>query len=204
EVAAQAGFDDRAVALCESVLEEETQHEGAITLLSTLHEKAGRLTDLLDLRRRELELERPQERRLFLRLDQARVLGQLGASAKERLAVLGANLADSPGHEASIEALRQILLAEEAFEQLVKLLEEQASAISAKEGRRAARLWEEAGRIAEEQLGDEQRLATNYRLSASAYATVPVLDRLARIAEAQEQWESEVAWLQARVSLTPE
>jgi tetratricopeptide (TPR) repeat protein len=204
EVAAQAGFDDRAVELCESVLAEETQHEGAITLLSGLHEKAGRLMDLLDLRRRELELERPQERRLFLRLDQARVLGQTGASAKERLTVLWANLTDLPGHEASIDALRQILLAEQAFEQLVQLLEEQASAISAKESRRAARLWEEAGRLAEEQLGDEARLATNYRLSASAHATVPVLDRLARIAEAAEQWESEVAWLQARVSLTPE
>lgn len=203
-VAAESGFDEKAVELCEVVLKDESQHEGAITLLSTLHEKAGRLEELLLLRQRELLLDRPQERRLFLRLDQARVLGQTGASAEARIEALRQNLEDLPGHEPSISALRQILIDEEAFELLVGVLETQARAIAVAEGVRAAALFEEAGTLAEKELLDEERLAQNYKLSASAHATVGVVDRLARIAESKEQWDSEVSWLQLRVSLTPE
>ncbi len=204
QVAAESGFDEKAVELCEAVLEDESRHEGAITLLSSLHEKAGRLAQLLELRERELSLERPQERRLFLRLDQSRVLGQTGAPAEKRIEVLKANLEDLPGHEESIDALRVILEEEESFEALTEILEKQARAIAETEGRRAAALWEEAGNLAEEQLEDEERLAQDYRLSAAAHATVPVVDRLARISEAKEHWENEVSWLQLRISLTAE
>lgn len=204
QVAAESGFDEKAVELCEAVLKDESQHEGAITLLSSLHEKAGRLEQLLELRQRELLLDRPQERRLFLRLDQARVLGQTGAPAKQRIEVLQQNLEDLPGHEPSIDALREILTAEEDFELLVSVLETEARALLDSESVRAASLWEEAGTLAESELGDEERLAQDYKLSAAAHATIGVVDRLARISESQEQWEKEVSWLQLRISLTQE
>src|SRR5690606_28595226 len=56
EAADQAGLESRATGLCEAILQAESHHEGALTLLSTLHERAGRLDDLLELRRRELSL----------------------------------------------------------------------------------------------------------------------------------------------------
>lgn len=204
EVAALAVDDARAVDLCEAVLASETKHDGAITLLSALHEKAGRLEQLLALRRREISLDRPQERRLFLRLDQARVLGEIGKDQDARIKVLSENLADLPGHESSIVALSDVLTKEEDFESLIAMLEQQAASIADREPQRAALLWERAGRLAEDELSDEPRLAVNFKLSAAAHASVPVLDRLALIAEAQEEWENEVSWLQVRLSLTPE
>lgn len=204
EVAAEGGLDDRAVKLCELVLDKESQHEGAITLLSALHEKAGRLDELLSLRKRELSLERPLGRRLFLRLDMARVLGQTGEGPEERIVVLQENLLDLPGHADSIEALTTILTAEESFAALADMLESQARAIVDGDPDRAAALWERAGRIAEDFLDDEARLAADFRLSASASASISVLDRLAVIANAEEMWDSEVSWLQQRVHLTPE
>ncbi len=204
EVAALAANDERAVELCEAVLAAESKHDGAITLLSALHEKAGRLEQLLELRRREISLDRPQDRRLFLRLDQARVLGEIGEDQEARIQVLNENLADMPGHEASIAALSEVLTKEQEFGALVEMLESQAASIADREPQRAALLWEKAGQLAEDELNDESRLAANFKLSAAAHASVPVLDRLAFIAEAQEDWESEVSWLQSRLSLTAE
>lgn len=204
EAAAQAELDERAVELSEGVLKGESQHDGAITLLSSLHEKAGRLEQLLELRKRELALERPLERRLFLRLDMARVLGEIDDESEPRTAVLLENLADLPGHAESVAALTEVLAAEEDFEALAQMLENQASAIVEGEAARAAELWEKAGRLSEEKLDDEKRLAKDFKLSAAARPSVSVVDRLALIAEAEEQWESEVSWLQLRLSLTPE
>lgn len=204
EAAAQAELDERAVELSEGVLKGESQHDGAITLLSALHEKAGRLEQLLELRKRELALERPLERRLFLRLDMARVFGEIDDDADARIAVLQENLLDLPGHADSVAALTLVLSEQEDFEALAQMLEAQAAAIADSEPARASALWEQAGRLAEEKLSDEDRLAKDFKLSAAAKPTVAVVDRLALIAEADERWESEVSWLQLRLSLTPE
>jgi tetratricopeptide (TPR) repeat protein len=203
KVAASAGLDDRAAVLCERILSVARHHEGAITLLSSLHEKAGRLDELLELRKRELDLDRPQERRLFLRLDQSRVLGQTGADLKDRVEILRANLMDLPGHAETISALSAIHTAEEAYEELAEMLESQAKAIVDREPERAARLWESAGRLVDEHFNDLERLFNDYRLSATAAPSIHVVDRLAGISGAQEAWESEVSWLQLRLSLTP-
>ena len=204
QVAAEASLKDRALGLCEVVLAADAKHEGAIDLLSSLYEQAGRLEQLLKLRANELSVDRPLGRRLFLRLDQSRVFGQMGASTAERVTVLSLNLQDCPGHEESIEALSSILASEEEFEKLASVWEEQAGAISDKEPSRAAALWERAGILAEERLQDVARLAINFKRSAAACAGISVLDRLALIAEEKEEWESEVSWLQLRLSLTPE
>lgn len=203
EAADQAGLESRATGLCEAILQAESHHEGALTLLSTLHERAGRLDDLLELRRRELSLDRPQERRLFLRLDQSRVLGQIGAEISDRTTILRENLVDLPGHETTIEALSSILRAEESYDELAEMLESQAKAIVGQEASRAAGLWEEAGRTVAEHLDDVQRVATDYRLAAAASPSIFVLDQLAEMAEHEKAWESAVSWLQLRLSLTP-
>lgn len=204
EVAAAAKMDERAVQLCEAVLGGEPEHEGAITLLSQLHEKAGRLEQLLDLRRRELRLERPRARRLFLRLDQSRVLGQLAADPTERISVVRQNLVDLPGHAESVEAVTSLLWGTGAYGELATLLEEQAAAIVETEPERAALLWQRAGHIADDQLTDEARLVSDFKLSAAASPSIIVVDRLAAIDCEHSRHESEVSWLTLRLSLTPE
>lgn len=203
EVATSAGLDARAAVLCERILEVDRYHEGAITVLSLIHEKAGRLDELLELRRRELALQPAQERRLFLRLDQSRVLGQTGADLKERVEILRENLVDLPGHAATVDALSAIHTAEEAYEDLAVMLEAEARAIVDRDPERAAQFWERAGRIVDEHFDDLERLASDFKLSASAAPNVYVLDRLAELAEAEQAWESEVSWLQLRLSMTP-
>ncbi|HXS16751.1 MAG TPA: tetratricopeptide repeat protein, partial [Polyangiaceae bacterium] len=201
-VARDGALDAQAVALCEQVLARESSHEAAITLLSALHAEAGRLEQLLSLRKRELALDRPLERRLFLRLDQARVLGELDKPADQRLVVLRENLIDRPGHAETIEALDTILTELADFSALVRLYEEQADAVSATAAEHAARLWERAGLLSEQHLSDEARLAAAFKKSAALLPSIFVVDRLAQLAHAHDKWEEEVSWLTLRLSLT--
>ena len=204
QVAEAGALDEAAVDICESILAREPYHEGTITLLSALHEKSERLDDLLTLRKRELLLDRPLERRLFLRLDQARVIGVLGGALDERLKVLRENLIDRPGHEQTIEALAEILTTAARFAELVDVFEQQADALSAQATERSARLWERAGTLAFAELGDEARLVFAYKKAAAAKPNIVVVDALAKIAREHQQDEEAVSWLSLRLSLTPE
>lgn len=201
-VARDGRLDAEAVELCEEVLSREPSHEAAIGLLSSLHAEAGRLEQLLLLRKRELALERPLERRLFLRLDMARVLGELDKPAEQRLLVLRENLIDRPGHAETIEALDAILTGLADYSALVRLYEEQADAVSGTMPEHAARLWERAGLFAEQYLAEEARLASAFKKSAALVPSIFVVDRLAQLAHAQEKWEEEVSWLTLRLGLT--
>ncbi len=204
QVASDGTLDEEAVDICEVILKAQPYHEGAITLLSDLHEKSGRLEELLQLRKRELLLDRPLERRLFLRLDQARVMGELAGDPDERLHALHENLHDKPGHEDTISALDDIFTASGQFQNLVQVYEEQADALSSASPARAARLWERAGILAHEQLKDEARLVAAFKKSAAAKPSIFVVDQLAQIAESHEQWDEQVSWLTLRLNLTPE
>ncbi len=204
QVAFEQSLEKKAISLCETVLKAEGEHEGAITLLSEIHEKAGRLDELLSLRKRELALGRPLARRLFLRLDQVRVLGETGADLEQRAAILNENLADEPGHERSVDALSEILSAGEEYSDLARMLEEQARAIVTADPERASLMWYRAGQIAATHLKDEARLESDFKLSAAAHPSVPVLDRLAQMAAADERPESEVSWLTQLLALLPE
>src|SRR5690606_36794546 len=105
-----------------SILESDPNHAGAIGLLSSLYERSGQLDQLLKLRRRELALVPPLERRLALRLDIAAVLGDLGGAPEQRLEALRANLDEQPGHAEPVDALAQFLAGLERDEELVTLL----------------------------------------------------------------------------------
>lgn len=202
EVAAGGELDKETVALCERILSRAPYHEGAITLLSSLHEKIGRLDELLALRKRELVLDRPIERRLFLRLDQSRVIGILSGETSDRLLVLRENLVDQPGHQETIEALSEILVQENEFASLVALLEEQAEVLSVSAPERAALLWRRAGELSFSELSDQARLIAAFKRAAAASPSRTVVDRLAAIAHEQSKWEEEVSWLSLSLSLT--
>lgn len=204
EAAAKGGLDDAAVSLGEELLEDVPDHALTIALLSTIHEAAGRLSQLLELRRRELSLTPPLERRLFLRLDQARVMGQLGADLDARLDLLAHNLGEAPGDENSVEAVAELLCEAERFEEATTLLEEQASVVAKADRVRAADMWRRAGLLSEERLGDLPRLQADFKASVAAHPEKSVLDRLAELARDAADAPQQVAWLEQRLGLTPQ
>src|SRR5690606_17463614 len=124
------------------------------------------LDELLELRRRELGLAPPLERRLALRLDIAAVLGALGGGPDQRLEALRANLDEQPGHAESIDALAEVLAELGQDTELATLLGEQAEAV-ARTGdmARAAALWARAGLVFEEKLGEVERALSAFRSS---------------------------------------
>jgi len=203
EIAAQGGLSARAVEIGEGLLEDVPDHAPAIALMSQLHEAAGRLEQLLVLRGRELKLGPPLDRRLFLRLDQARVMGILKSPPDERLAVLAQNLVDQPGHESSIEESIGLLLVLERFEEAVHMLEEQASIVVRTDRRRASEMWVRAGLFAEDHLSDTARLEQAFRASVVASPSPAALDRLAQLAHAAGERAQEVSWLEQLLGITP-
>src|SRR5690606_37859385 len=156
-----------------------------------------------ELRRRELALVPPLERRLALRLDIAAVLGDLGGAPEQRLEALRANLDEQPGHAESVDALAQVLAGLERDEELATLLGEQAEAVARTgELSRAAALWARAGVVAEEKLGDVERALSAFRSSVKLEPTLLVLDRLAAICTARGEHLAAAGWLEQRFALT--
>lgn len=203
EIAACQADGSEAIALCRSILEIDPNHAGAIGLLSSLYERSGQLDQLLELRRRELALVPPLERRLALRLDIAAVLGDLGGAPEQRLEALRANLDEQPGHAESVDALAQVLAGLERDEELATLLGEQAEAVARTgELSRAAALWARAGVVAEEKLGDVERALGAFRSSVKLEPTLFVLDRLATICNGREEFLAAAGWLEQRFALT--
>jgi len=203
EEAARGGLADRAVEIGTALLEEVPDHAPTIALMSSLHEAAGRLEDLLDLRGRELKLGPALERRLFLRLDQVRVMSILASPADDRLRVLAQNLADQPGHETSIEQSIALLLGLERFEEAVRTLEDQAAIVVRTDRRRASEMWVRAGLLAEEHLSDTARLEHAFRASVVASPSFAALDRLAALAHTAGERAQEVSWLEQLLGIVP-
>ena len=117
-----------------------------IARLGALLEQEGRIAELLGLRKIQLGLEPDAARRLELRLDIARLVGIVEQQGG-RLDALTANLADQPGHDASIDAVAAYLGGSGQHKALADLLEKQASLVeqAGDIGRAAARSGSAAG-----------------------------------------------------------
>lgn len=196
------GDTARAVELCRGILTEAPDNAATLALLSGLYAKENRLAELLELRRRELELEPPVERRLSLRLDIARVVGELGGDDGERITALRDNLADRPGDAASVDALATILEGANRHAELFSEFVGQAEKVQSLGDPRAAGLWARAGKLAERSLGDVERALDAYRKSVALEPTVEVLDALAAIHTARNEHGAAVAWLEKRLERT--
>lgn len=199
-----------AIEFCEAVLERQPDHAPAMALLGDLLSQGGRNQELLALRERELALAPPLERRLVLRLDQGRLLGILGKAAKAQVAVLQANLAESPGHAATVERLEVLLAADGQYSSLFNLLSDQAERLCPPtEGTaqndaavQAAALLRRAAEIAEEHLADAPKALAAYERSVALHRTVEVLDALSRIFIAANNQPGAISWLKQRLALT--
>jgi tetratricopeptide (TPR) repeat protein len=197
------GDTARAVELCRGILAEAPDEHVTIAFLAGLYAKENRLAELLDLRQRELALGPPAGRRLTLRLDIARVIGELGGDSAARVQALKDNLSDAPGDVASIDALAAILEAEKRHGELHRELVRQAEEVQAREERRAAALlWARAGRLAEQALSDVERALDAYRKSVALEPSPAVLDALAAIHTARSEHAAAVQWLEKRLERT--
>lgn len=197
------GGTSRAIDFSRSILDEAPDDAKTITLLSGLYAKEGRLAELLELRQRELALGPQQQRRLALRLDIARVTGELGGDTAERVAALQGNLEDRPGHLASVDALAEILVQLGREPELHAELVKQAQAVSDHgDPQEAASLWARAGSLAERVLGETDRALDAYRRSVALEPSIDVYDALARIHTAKSEHVAAVSWLEKRLERT--
>ncbi|WP_437731692.1 tetratricopeptide repeat protein [Sorangium sp. So ce1335] len=179
-VAAEAAEPEEAIALYGGLFDEDPADEPVGERLAALLRAASRRDELVRLRARQIEVSADVERRVALRYDAAELLAETPRSA-EALALLRQNLAESPGHAASVDRLAALLEAGGLHRELMLLREEQATAREAAGGGPAsAELWLEAASLAEHELNEPERAIASYR-RAAAVGSAEALDALARL-----------------------
>jgi tetratricopeptide (TPR) repeat protein len=194
------GDGARAIDLYRGVLAETPDDADAQAQLAALFEREERLSDLLVLQKRALETAPDTARRLALRLDIARLVGELEARGG-RLEALRANLDEQPGHAASIAAISAILEEKHAFPQLVELLTAQAQRVEkAGDTGRAATLYASVADVAERGLGDVPRALVALRKVVALAPTTDALDTLARLHAARGEHRAAIDWLERRLA----
>ncbi|HEY6882000.1 MAG TPA: tetratricopeptide repeat protein [Polyangiales bacterium] len=184
------------IALYQRALELSPHDAALLGALGAEYDRAGKLDDLVVLRRRELLATSSVSRRLELRLELARVLGALEARGG-RLAALRENLREVPGHQDSIDAVEKILRAQGALADVFALLSHEASQLEAiGETHRAAGLWRRAAALADSELRDEERSLVAYQKLAGLEHDDNALESLARIRLSRGEPGLAVPWLE--------
>lgn len=197
------GDDQLGANICRGILQKAPAHTGALALLGSIYEASESYRELLELREKELALAPPLERRLSLRLDQARILALLGDTGPKRALALRQNVQESPGHIASIDQLEQILGEGGEHAALFELLVEQARLVAAQqEPEHAASLFARAGHLSERSLGNAEQALVAYRSSVELAPSPEVLDALARLSSTRGDATAAVGWLEQRLELT--
>ncbi len=199
-VAAQAGDRPRAIALYRGILDEAPDDQETLGRLADLCEQEENLPEMLTLRQRELALCEDAERRLTIRLDLARIVGELEARGG-RVEALKANLDERPGHDESIAAITEVLESGRRYGSLADLLTEQAGKLEqAGEGRRAAPLWAKVASLSEQHLRDVDRALSAHRKVVELSATRDALDALARLHTDRGEHAAAAQWLERRLN----
>ncbi len=186
--------------LLRQAVDQDPRNRGATKALAKLYEEADLLSDLLALRRRELDDAISADERLALRLDIAR-LGEIVESRTGRFEMLLANLEDSPGHVATLDAIGQLLRSRGRYPELADILIAQARKLEDQsDALPAARLWQEAALLFEKQLGDPARAIGAYEKVAQLAADPSAMEALARLHEAAGEPLAAASWLEQRMS----
>ncbi|MGH2898930.1 MAG: tetratricopeptide repeat protein, partial [Solirubrobacteraceae bacterium] len=143
------------------------------------------------------------ERRLALRLELARLVG-IVEERGGRLDALKANLEESPGHDASIEAVAELLASKGAHKPLADLLEQQAQRLeSAGDTGKAARLWARYAHVAESETREVERAIAGHRRVVALAPTSESLRALARLNLERSQPGQAVPWLESLLGTVP-
>jgi len=164
---------------------------------AALLEAEKRTPELLTLRQTQLGLTTDPARRLELRLDIARLVGVVEEQGG-RLEALKANLADQPGHEASVDAIAQLLADKGQHRALADLFEAQAEKLEdAGDAPRAARLWARFAHVAEHETHEVDRAIAGHRRVVTLQPTPESLRSLARLYMDRNQPGAAVPWFES-------
>ncbi|MBK6917436.1 MAG: tetratricopeptide repeat protein [Deltaproteobacteria bacterium] len=192
----------RAIEILRHLLTARPDDRGLVAELAALCEAESQVLELVHLRTRELDLTDELARRLQLRLELSALVGELERRGG-RVDALQRNLAEHPGHVASIDALATILHDKGRHGQLCDVLEAQADILErAGESRRAAELWSMAAGIAGDRLGDSARAIAALTRQVGLVPDNDALDALARLHLARNEPAAAATCLQRRLQST--
>ncbi|MEZ4404089.1 MAG: tetratricopeptide repeat protein [Kofleriaceae bacterium] len=199
---ASAELSDNAAAIdmYRGVLAEQPGDLEIIARLGELLDREGRVAELLGLRQLQLGLEQDAGRRLELRLDIARLVGIVEEKGG-RLEALTANLADHPGHDASVDAVASYLAGKGQHKALADLLEGQAARLEQDgDGAKAARLWARFAGVAERDTREVERAIAGHRRVVTLAPTADSFRALARLQLERGQPAQAVPWFESLLS----
>ncbi|MDQ3365926.1 MAG: hypothetical protein M3680_10915, partial [Myxococcota bacterium] len=199
----ELGDNAAAIDMYRSVLAQATNDLEVIERLAHLLGLEDRVPELLTLRQIQLGLETDLDKKLVLRLELARLVG-IVEERGGRLDALKANLEDRPGHEASIDAVSELLSSKGQHRALVDLLEQQAQRLeTATEPVRAAKLWSRYAQVAETDTKEIERAISGHRRVVALAPTSESLRALARLNLERSQPGQAVPWLESLLGTVP-
>ena len=199
----QLGDYSTAIEMYRGILAGDPNNSDAFTRLSELYEQEQRFAELLFLRRHQLNQGAAPEDRLHLRLDVARLAGEVERRSG-RLEVLLENLKEEPGHAESVEAVCTLLSDKNAYQELTSLLEQQAAVLeSTARPEQAAVMWEKIAGIAEHNLHDLEKAMEGHRRVMSLAYSSDSLAALARLYSQTEQPAQAIVWLEQAMHKVP-
>jgi tetratricopeptide (TPR) repeat protein len=199
----ELGDNAAAIDMYRSVLAQSPNDLDVIERLAALLGAEDRVPELLTLRQIQLGLENDTERKLALRLELARLVG-IVEERGGRLDALKANLEDRPGHEASIDAVADLLASKGQHRALADLLEQQAQRLeTANEAARAAKLWARYAGVAEHETREIERAIAGHRKVVALAPTSDSLRALARLNLERSQPAQAVPWLESLLGTVP-
>lgn len=204
EMLAEAGEYGRAIDLYTGVIAEDEPRLEDIARVASLCEQEDRVSELIGLRLRELEMTEDRERRLELRLELSRLTGVLEARGG-RVETLRENLEESPGHAESIAALSDLLDQRGRYDELTEVLEQQATRVQAAgDDEQAGALWARVAELAEKRLRDNDKAINAYRKVVELRSDNAALDALARLYLALDRPDAAAKHLEQRLEGAPE
>jgi len=199
----ELGDNAAAIDMYRSVLAQSPSDLEVIERLAHLLGLEDRVPELLTLRQIQLGLESDGEKRLTLRLELARLVG-IVEERGGRLDALKANLEDRPGHEASIDAVADLLASKGQHKALADLLEQQAQRLeTASETARSAKLWARYAHVAEADTKEIERAISGHRRVVALAPTSESLRALARLNLERHQPGQAVPWLESLLGTVP-
>jgi tetratricopeptide (TPR) repeat protein len=203
----ELGDNAAAIDMYRSVLAQTPGDLEVLERLAHLLALEDRIPELLTLRQIQLGLESSHpdagDRKLALRLELARLVG-IVEERGGRLDALKANLEERPGHEASIDAVADLLASKGQHRALADLLEQQAQRLeTAGEPGRAARLWARYAAIVETETREIERAISGHRRVVALAPTSDSLRALARLNLERSQPAQAVPWLESLLGTVP-
>ncbi len=205
--AAEVAETESAIAIYKSLFDEEPTDGRVASELETLYRTTGRISELISMRKRQVEVAENIDFRVSLRFDLALLFAREG-EREQALDALRHNLREAALHVPSVEKLCELLEQKGSFQELVDLLEGQAELREglgqggAEAGMAPADLWGRAAALAEQKLGDVPRAIADHR-RAAAFDATSSLDALARLLTARGEHAQAAEVLDRLCVLTP-